>query len=770
MVVLGIALSAFTWSIGQSLHGTTSALVDHDLPLVGAMFDLKIAVVREEPILYEYYATADRENFEEAHNANWALITQGLDRLRNDFPNHADAAEAATEIEKVRTLAANLDGNMSRERIDWDAARATLVDVTEHAARANAAVDRLMLQVRRSAGARGSLNRDQVDLVVALVVMFSTATVLLLFASGYFLRRYLREAEERRLLALFPERNPHPILSVAPTGTTVYANPGAQALAATLPDARGQPEALLPPDLPQRLARIEVDRSAESHFEYEIFGRSFSCEIHPVQGQSLAHVYLLDITDRRRIEQRLLHQAYHDPMTGLPNRYRFDDRVAALLSSGREVSVWLLAIDRFRLFVDSFGRRSVEALLQETARRLAAGLAASGRHASDLELFRVDGAQFAVLDCRPGDDDGKLTAAVQAALRDPVIVENRELLLTVSVGGAVGPRDSADADALFRCADRALQAVRKSGGSGFMRYHGDLEAQLLERLELETALRRAAERGELVLHYQPQVSTSSGQLAGFEALVRWQHPQKGMIPPASFIPLAEETGLINEIGAWVLEAACRQARAWHDAGLRDFSVGVNISARQFAGSDLPALVRDTIERAGIDPRCLDLEITESVAMHDVEGTIATLRTLKDIGVRLSIDDFGTGYSSLAYLKRFPLDRLKVDRSFVTQINVDEGSAALARGVIALAKGLGLKAIAEGVETPQQRHLLERFGCDQIQGFLISRPQPPAALHSFIETATAHLHAAEAAAGPPGDPVFPHGSTTTTHPPKARARA
>jgi EAL domain-containing protein (putative c-di-GMP-specific phosphodiesterase class I) len=280
-----------------------------------------------------------------------------------------------------------------------------------------------------------------------------------------------------------------------------------------------------------------------------------------------------------------------------------------------------------------------------------------------------------------------------------------------------------------------MQSVRKQGGNAYRRYGTELDAEYSELLELETDLRLAQERGELALHFQPQVDIRNGALIGFEALLRWNHPERGMIPPNRFIPLAENTGLIVPIGEWVLHTACVQARAWLDFGLRGFAVGVNVSARQFAGGDLAQTVQRVVRDTGLDPAYLELEVTESVAMQDAERTVETLDALKDIGVRVSIDDFGTGYSSLSYLKRFRVHRLKIDQFFVRDITSDKDDATITRAVIALAKSLRLKVIAEGVETEEQRKMLASYGCREIQGYLIARPAAASDLTPFL---TRHL--------------------------------
>jgi EAL domain-containing protein (putative c-di-GMP-specific phosphodiesterase class I) len=328
-----------------------------------------------------------------------------------------------------------------------------------------------------------------------------------------------------------------------------------------------------------------------------------------------------------------------------------------------------------------------------------------------------------------------LAERMQESALEPIRVRDRQLLLSFSVGGSLFPLDGKDAESVVRGADRAMQSVRKHGGNGYRRYGTELDAEYSELLELETDLRLAQERGELALHFQPQVNIRTGALIGFEALLRWNHPEHGMIPPNRFIPLAENTGLIVEIGEWVLHTACTQARTWLDFGLRGFAIGVNVSARQFAAGDLAQRVQRVMKDTGLDPAYLELEVTESVLMEDAEQTVDTLHTLTKIGVRMSIDDFGTGHSSLAYLKRLPVHRLKIDQAFIRNVTSDRNDAAITQAVIALAKKMGLKVIAEGVETEQQRALLARYGCKEIQGYLIARPSSASDLTPFL---TKHL--------------------------------
>jgi diguanylate cyclase (GGDEF)-like protein len=671
--------------------------------------------------------------FRTSHAANGRRIQKSLGQLKRSGVNPLLLGEVEAHFVELNRLAEDLDKVINRARVDSNSAQDVLVAISDRASEINAAVDRVLGAVSNDVDRRGKTIQQEVGAIVSMVVAFSVTAVILLVLAGYALRAYIGESTVRKQLALFPECNPHPILTVSTNGEPIYANRGALKM---LVECGLQPRdlpRLLPGDLASRLVTLRGSGLATDRFEYHTCGRDLSCEIHPLPDDNLFYLYLSDITEHKRAEERLVQQAYHDALTGLPNRYKLQEALTEAMNAATSGALLFLSVDRFRMFVDSFGHNIGDEVLQAVADQITQMLRGQCSEFHSARLFRMDGARFAVFVPGVGSVStlDALAKLIQGCTVKPVWVSNHELLITFSIGGSLFPRDGTDAGTVVREADRALQSVRDQGGNGFRRYGSDLDAECLELLELETALRLAHERGELALHYQPQVNIKTGAIVGFEALMRWRHAELGEISPQRFVPLAEDTGLIVPIGEWVLHTACVQARAWSDSGLRDFAVGVNISARQFATGDLPRTVRRVVQDTGLDPRCLDLEITESVAIQDAERTVETLTAFKDIGVRLSIDDFGTGYSSLSYLKRFPVDRLKIDQSFVRNVASDPSDAAIIRAVIALARNLGLSVIAEGVETESQRALLTRFGCKEMQGYLVARPCPAPDLEPFI---------------------------------------
>jgi diguanylate cyclase (GGDEF)-like protein/PAS domain S-box-containing protein len=428
-----------------------------------------------------------------------------------------------------------------------------------------------------------------------------------------------------------------------------------------------------------------------------------------------------DITERRLYQVRIEHQANYDTLTGLANRSLLQDRLQqALLTAARSdqrIAVAFVDLDRFKFINDSLGHHVGDELLKSVAARLKACV-------RDCDtVARLGGDEFVLLiNGHSGPEYVRqLMDEMLAAVAQPWVIEQGEFLVSCSIGVALHPDDGEEALTLLKHADSAMYRAKDSGRNNFQFFTRELNALMTEQLELETHLRRALERNQFVLRYQPRVNLATGQIVGAEALLRWRIPQRGTIAPLRFIGLAEETGLIVPIGKWVLQTACAQNKAWQDAGLPPIVVSVNVSPRQFRHESLVQTVAEALQSTWLEPRYLELELTESMVMHDAPQLVAMLDELKELGVKIAVDDFGTGYSSLSYLKRFPVDRLKVDRSFVEHMTTEADDATIVRAIIALGHNLGLKVVAEGVETAQQARALRAYQCDEAQGFLFARP-------------------------------------------------
>lgn len=438
----------------------------------------------------------------------------------------------------------------------------------------------------------------------------------------------------------------------------------------------------------------------------------------------------LELGERRRAEERLDYLAHYDTITHLPNRHYFNDKlrlaIPQALGSGRPLGLMFVDLDNFKIVNDTLGHTVGDGLLSAVAARLREAL----RHGDT--ICRVGGDEFAVIleSLAAREDTGRVAQKLISLLTSPFEVDGHEIYVTASVGLSVCPDDGTEGDILLRHADTAMYYAKEKGKNTWQYFTGDMKDRALKRMRLETALRHALERNEFVLHYQPQYDLMTRRILGVEALLRWQHPELGMVSPAEFIPVAEESGLIVPIGAWVLHAACAQAKDWENRGV-SLPVSVNISGRQFREEDFVDRVRAAMEEAGLPARLLTLELTESILMDDSAATLDRLRSVVDAGLRLSIDDFGTGYSSMSYLKRFPLTELKIDRSFVRDLTEDNDDAAITEGIIGMARGLKLEVVAEGVETAAQAEFLRARGVKSVQGYYFSRPLPTVAMTALL---------------------------------------
>lgn len=527
-----------------------------------------------------------------------------------------------------------------------------------------------------------------------------------------------------------------------------YLSPGFETLTGKpLAEVQQRPRSWLQIVHPDDRERVRLARKALPHAEYNLEYRIVAADggvrwVHdqafPVRDAN-GNVYRIagigaDVTHRKEAEAKLVYLAHYDGLTGLPNRVLFLDRLQQTLAQagrrGKLAAVMFLDLDRFKVVNDTLGHAVGDALLRQVAERVAG----CTRQGDTVARFSGDEFVLIVNDLHEVEDARLIAQKVLQAFVDPFQVAGYEIFVSTSIGISMYPSDNEDEQSLLKNADTAMYRAKESGRNNFQFYTREMNARAMYRLNLENSLRHALERDEFALHYQPKSCLRTGRITGFEALLRWNRPEHGLVPPADFVPLLEDTGLIVPVGEWVVIEACRQLEAWRKAGREPVPIAINISARQFTSRNLGETIKRLLDEHNADPRLIELELTESLLMVNTEQAVRTLEYLKSLGLKLSIDDFGTGYSSLSYLKRFPIDALKIDRSFIDEITTDVGDATITRAVIGMAHNLGLKVVAEGVETEAQLAFLSANGCDEAQGYYFARPQPAAELMTLLSKA------------------------------------
>ena len=589
----------------------------------------------------------------------------------------------------------------------------------------------------------GSPNMDEKGQVVGMVGLFRDIT------ERNTVIRLLQDSEKRHRTVL--ESAPDPMMVCNRTGEVTYLNPAfSRVFGWSMDDLSGGTSAFVPPDrggeireLMDKVSRGETISGVETQrmtkdgsvVEVSLSGAAFL----NADGRTLGAVLTLqDVTERKRTQEQLRYVAYHDLLTGLPNRKSFYEAIDQVMleacrlpndqRNGKQ-QIWALLfldLDRFKTINDSLGHDVGDRILQTVAERIRSCLRKSD------QIFRLGGDEFTVMlnELSRDIDAARVSEKILEAVARPIPWRGNELYLTASVGISVCPNDGKEVEAIVRNADMAMYAAKEEGNS-YHFYTEEMNAKAQARMRMETSLRKAVQNNELVLYYQPMVD-SKHRIQGMEALLRWLHPEIGLVPPAQFIGVAEETGAIVPIGRWVLEEACRKAKDWQNRGYNDLYVAVNLSARQFRQPELVDEVLSILERTGLLPKHLKLEVTESSVMDNPEDAIAKMESLSGYGIRFSIDDFGTGYSSLSHLKRFPVDTLKIDRSFVRESTENQGDQEIIRTILAMASSLNMKAVAEGVETREQRDFLCEEGCRIMQGFYFGPPVPEADFEGLLK--------------------------------------
>lgn len=730
VLLLGLTLAVLVIVQGGVARDAGLGVIERDAPELRAIDVLQRDLREQEAVLYAYFVTRDRARLHARYSELDQQCKLHLATLAWRYAQLPAMGQIQKAYEQLYRSALELDAILADGAPAEDEARVLLQEVGKQIALIEQGLAALSPAVDANVQAGVKQAEGAAQKLRAIVLLFGGGIFLVSLAVGIYINRYISDQTQKRLLAMFPERNPNAVLRLSRSGKVLYVNPATRALLEQVGAAGGDPRALLPTGLQRRLAALRKNHDQHETWAYTIGQKhAFECGIHWLADLDVFHVYISDVTERKRAEEQAIHQAYHDPLTDLPNRRMFQEQIQSVLYAPERTAVraaiLLVGMDRFKVVVDSLGHAMGDDLLRDLGVRLAETLAEQRELSPHSVLYHFGGDLFCILIPNFGTEEAPvlLAESMTTAMHKPFYVGGRELNVSASIGVSIFPLDGQDGATLLRNADTAMHRAKKRGGDALQCYTRDMNERAAEWLELENELRHAEELGEFRLHYHPQVDIASGRVIGMEALLRWQHPQRGLLSPGEFLHLAEESGLISDIGDWILREACAQTRRWQQQGLDDLVVAVNLSGRQFAGEGLPQKLASILRETGLSASRLELEITETVAMQDVARATALLHEFKEIGVQLSVDDFGTGFSSLNYLKRFPIDKLKIDQSFVHHIPEDSEDAAIVRSVITLGHSLGLRVIAEGVESTPQLEWLRGENCDEYQGYLLTPPLP-----------------------------------------------
>ncbi|MFU8764352.1 MAG: putative bifunctional diguanylate cyclase/phosphodiesterase [Haliea sp.] len=727
-----VLLALFSHQTVQQSRDNVMYLADDDLPLLTNIQQLNVQLLKIQVILYNYYLTADSDLFSEQFPAGFDTLSSTYGAIEEEIPEAPGLSSIGSLIHSLLAISASLDTVMRKSPVDWDQSRSILAEMDPVIQQMDADSVQLgnWIGHRITTASRESLQKIETTLL--LISAMGLASLLAAAIMVWVNARRLAAMEEQHRLASFPEQNPRPVLALNRDGTVTYTNGGAAAMAGEVFGVAVNQ--LLPANLVELLSRAKATGKFVTQ-DYSLADRYLHIGLHWLERWQEYHLFLENITERKLALQKLEYLAFHDELTGLPNRAAFyrDLHEQAATAAGLE-QIALLKINHFQEVINRGGHSLGDASVRAVVARLVATILATPEPRPT--LYRFDGNLLGMI---YADDPDKLRipGTLSAALHEPCHAAGHELYLSLSIGiteltGSAGMNGHEVEEALRR-ADLAMNQAKELGGNGIVAFDRDLELRHQYRQAMKKGLESALARSELYLCYQPQMQLESGIITGAEALVRWRHYELGQVSPADFIPVAEDDGLIVEIGAWIMVQACRDCAQWSRHYGQPVGVSVNVSARQMLHSNLRLTVERALNESGLPPSLLELEITESVAIGALESVASQLEALVSMGISISLDDFGTGYSSLSYLNQLPVNKLKIDQSFIKGLPQDNVQVSSVKAIIGLAQNLGLGTVAEGIETKAQSDCLAALGCDTIQGYWLGEPMADLPFKQFLSS-------------------------------------
>ncbi|MFT5164311.1 MAG: EAL domain-containing protein (putative c-di-GMP-specific phosphodiesterase class I), partial [Alteromonadaceae bacterium] len=694
IILLGFVLSYVVYSSVKQVSDTTKALVEKQIPTLSAIQKVITTLSERERTLYEYYSTNDKFIYQRNFVRNKQHVNEQIDELARYFPDSDNIAPVYASIAAINKAAKALDSNLQSEATDWDLARLQLTDISYQRRNIVPLLKILENDTKEEVSSAHRSTLRMLSSTSTTVIIYSFSIIIISLIIGQYMRIYFRVSRRNKRLALLSERNPHPIISVNQYRKVIYYNPATEKLLDLSQDNPLQIADLIPDDFLALCVTAKKDKSV-IRVEHSLVNITLSCEIHWLKDLNVFDLHISDITEEKKAKEKLQFQAFHYQDTSLHNSYKLAEALVNKIKNKQVFSLGEIEMRNYNRFVAGHGVEASLELIRGIASRLYFTVSLSEH---DLELFQINEKTFAfIINDIQGEFEIKtFHHFVESQMAEILPTPFGEFSIELDYGFCSFPEHGNNSDTLLQNARIALDEAINNEHARFNYYNHQLSQQLNYSLTLTGWLKNAIKNNEMRLVYQPQLALLSQRIIGMEALLRWQH-QGEYISPAEFIPIAEQTGLIIDIGQWILLEACTVTKNLIDQGHEDIVIAVNISPRQFRHPNFLTMIKQILKDTGLSPKNLELEITEGVMLYNENETIQVLHHLKALGLMLSIDDFGTGYSSLSYLKQFPIDKLKIDQSFIRNLHNNEEDKAIVQAIIDLGKNLGLKTIAEGVE-------------------------------------------------------------------------
>lgn len=726
-LLMGLALSFFVYQSNESVKINAIDLVENRIPILSSINEVIADLSEQERIIYEFYRSQDSEKF---LNSSKVIETQFFMHF-SKISAQAHFTEESKKIEagqaEIKLLFNDFNQAMNSNNIDWDKLRAILTQVTTVRLTLLPTLKSIESQTKQTVDEGHEATLQQMATSRRLVIFYGVAIVLVAGIVSWYIRRYVIAQMKNARLALYSYRNPNAILSVNNLGEVVFANPASIKLLQGAGYQTNEVDKLLPSNFLSLRQQLSENQQHSFVVEQPLKDQILQITTYWHREVDAYDIHIVDMTERKLAEEQVNHLAFYNQETTLPNQYKLNRDIDEIIQKNTSFSIGIFSIREFSEKVNTLGIEATEAIVKALAKKVSASLPPG------IHFYHINDNQFALI-CNQNIDVTtlkNLTDSIVGVAEQSIITHCGEFFVELDFGYACYPTHADNRDNLLKNAHNALAISNEDEHSYFCLYDADFYESKLKNSELINNLRFAIERQELFLVFQPQLDIQTDLVTGIETLVRWRHEGE-IVSPADFIPLAEQSGLIIPIGQWILRQAAIFTKSLTDMGYIDIVVAVNVSPRQFSHPDFCQSVQDVLDDVQLPPRNLELEITEGVFMHNEENTLSVLQELKGKGLHLSIDDFGTGYSSLSYLKRFPIDKLKVDQSFIRDCHNNDEDKAIVEMIISLGKSLNLSLIAEGVEEISHVEFLRKLGCHEIQGYWFSKPIEKNNLIAFLE--------------------------------------